>query len=864
MAREISLDDGKSYIENFFWVIDKNSHLVPMKLFPTQEYYITNRTHRDIVLKARQVMISTAVLADNARMIFTRKYQRMAVVAHDNETSEFLLMTVQRFHDHLPAEIKPEMQWKSATRKYFPTIDSYIYVDSASSDAIGIGHTLSHAHLSEIARWMPTRAKDLFVGISETVPKDGYITIESTPTSRGGLFYDLYTDAKRGANEYKAFFFPWWWNPEYKMDEIVELKNDEMLYEVAKVVGLSTQKVIEQENEMMTVYKLSPMQIAWRRKKVATLKEMFFRDYPENELDCLLPTSLVVLPGGKTKTIRELVANKYNGSVLSIDNYGNLVERKVIGWHKSPRRGRKLYRLSFCHAKGSWVGHKAGCVITEDHKVLTGRGWVEAKDVREDDLIATGTPYPNTRTEQLILGTLMGDGCICNRKLSLSQSNHEWAKLKAQLLQPFGAKVFTTSHNHLALRTKRYPYFDYLREEFYPNGIKDISKNLVAKLNDFGIAVWFLDDGNTRIRETGRPLSEIACGILPEATVAWLCQWLSAKGYECKPLHHNRKYMKIQFTADGTEKLLKAIAKYVPESMRYKLPLGLDAFEAEWYQPEVPATFWDKVQIKEILVPMQQHKYDKFASLYCIDVEETHNFVTLGGVVHNCWLSNEMAAVPGIYLKPYYLKVRDGKTDGNLTVWKDVIGGHKYTIGVDTASGSARDYSAASVIDNKNLEYVARIRGKIHPDLFAEEVYRLGKRYNDAMIAVEREEHGRSVLKILLDNQYPNIYYHSNYNEILKTNITDAGWVTSKTTRMPMLNNLVALIRSQNLESYSENLLYEASNLIWENGVDTKLRSDKNDDEFVAVAIALQVREANPVLEDEGKRLPVRSYARVF
>nr|WP_257207464.1 MULTISPECIES: uracil-DNA glycosylase [Nostoc] len=66
--------------------------------------------------------------------------------------------------------------------------------------------------------------------------------------------------------------------------------------------------------------------------------------------------------------------------------------------------------------------------------------------------------------------------------------------------------------------------------------------------------------------------------------------------------------------------------------MRYKLPEELHSipFNIEVYQEEAVVTYWKPV-IKKLLPPKPD-----FDVVYCIDVEDTANFVTPAGVVHNC------------------------------------------------------------------------------------------------------------------------------------------------------------------------------------------------------------------------------------
>ena len=59
-----------------------------------------------------------------------------------------------------------------------------------------------------------------------------------------------------------------------------------------------------------------------------------------------------------------------------------------------------------------------------------------------------------------------------------------------------------------------------------------------------------------------------------------------------------------------------------------------------------------------------------------------------------------------------------------------------YVIGGDTA-GKGADYFAAKVIDNINGRTVATLhKQRMDEDVYAEQLYCLGKYYNDALIGV--------------------------------------------------------------------------------------------------------------------------------
>ena len=67
-----NLDDALDYIPRYLKVLTKadehgNSQLIPMGLWKSQEHYLRNRTHRDIIIKNRQHGISTGIMAVNAQ-----------------------------------------------------------------------------------------------------------------------------------------------------------------------------------------------------------------------------------------------------------------------------------------------------------------------------------------------------------------------------------------------------------------------------------------------------------------------------------------------------------------------------------------------------------------------------------------------------------------------------------------------------------------------------------------------------------------------------------------------------------------------------------------------------------------------------
>lgn len=110
--------------------------------------------------------------------------------------------------------------------------------------------------------------------------------------------------------------------------------------------------------------------------------------------------------------------------------------------------------------------------------------------------------------------------------------------------------------------------------------------------------------------------------------------------------------------------------------------------------------------------------------------------------------------------------------DGAKTeIYKNPIKHRNYIIGADVASGLAvgtedLDWSAAVVIDEETGEEVASYRAQILPEEFGWDLADLGTRYNDALIAVERNDEGGTVI-LQLENGclYSNMYKHIDWTK---------------------------------------------------------------------------------------------------
>lgn len=149
-------------------------------------------------------------------------------------------------------------------------------------------------------------------------------------------------------------------------------------------------------------------------------------------------------------------------------------------------------------------------------------------------------------------------------------------------------------------------------------------------------------------------------------------------------------------------------------------------------------------------------------------------------------------------------KPREPRT--GVQVWEDPIPGEVYLLSADVAEGKDRgtsgsdpeqggaDFSRGYVTHRATLRVVAAVGGRIRPVEFARILDRIGRAY-EACIAVERNNHGHSVLNTLEQSRYPEIYRHREYTEGGTKAFWAAGFPTNATTRPMVLDALDEVIR---------------------------------------------------------------------
>ena len=248
---------GRSYremlAESLLQVRNKRGRLVRLKSNLAQAEFESRCGAKNVVLKARQMGISTWVAARFFLSTIMRPGTLTVQVAHTQEAAEEIFRTVHRFVENLPEDLRRGALQRSRSNQrqlVFPGLDSEYRVETAGDSNAGRGLTIQNLHCSEVARW-GANAAEVLASLRAAVPPDGEIVLESTANGMGGCFYREWMRAEEKG--YVRHFFPWWMEAGYT------------------VAGGAAEKLLDgpltaDEERLMADYALDRGQIAFRRQ----------------------------------------------------------------------------------------------------------------------------------------------------------------------------------------------------------------------------------------------------------------------------------------------------------------------------------------------------------------------------------------------------------------------------------------------------------------------------------------------------------------------------------------------------------------------------------------------------------------------
>lgn len=179
--------------------------------------------------------------------------------------------------------------------------------------------------------------------------------------------------------------------------------------------------------------------------------------------------------------------------------------------------------------------------------------------------------------EQIILGGLLGDGCIiqrnsrnCEYKETHSVHQLDYINWKQVKLYPFIQRV-TIGHKgqDAFIKSVALPQLGFYRGAFYPADKKIVPVESLQWLDDLAVAVWYMDDGS--ITKQWRTIRLATCAY-NLGNVGMLQGWLATKYGVLSYIRMDRGiYPTIEIQRQSNDKFLSVVEPHIIPSMRYKL-----------------------------------------------------------------------------------------------------------------------------------------------------------------------------------------------------------------------------------------------------------------------------------------------------
>jgi hypothetical protein len=182
------------------------------------------------------------------------------------------------------------------------------------------------------------------------------------------------------------------------------------------------------------------------------------------------------------------------------------------------------------------------------------------------------------------------------------------------------------------------------------------------------------------------------------------------------------------------------------------------------------------------------------------------------------------------------------KSDDGLVMYREPEEGHFYVAGVDTSEGvEGGDYSVIIIWDRTTGEEVAAFRGLLPPDILGTKLNKWGRKYNNALMVVEINNHGLTVMTVLKQLLYPSIFFRPSKFETLGSTSSDKmGWKTTRVTRPLLIDDFAQMVREGSITIHSKHLLDEMTVFVYNDAGEMVPQGGFHDDCVFAAGIGLQ------------------------
>lgn len=201
--------DPVYFIDSYCKLSHPIQGLLPFKTYPFQKDVLKdfNKYPLNIVLKSRQLGLSTIAAAYIAWLMMFHREKKVLVIATKLATASNLVKKVKLIIKNLPDWFGQLASVDIENRNQFTLTNGSEIKPSATSADAGRSEALSLVVIDEAAH-IPNM-EELWTALGPTVSTGGRVIAISSPYGVGNWFHQEYVKAERGENEFHAVKLPW-------------------------------------------------------------------------------------------------------------------------------------------------------------------------------------------------------------------------------------------------------------------------------------------------------------------------------------------------------------------------------------------------------------------------------------------------------------------------------------------------------------------------------------------------------------------------------------------------------------------------------------------------------------------------------
>ena len=197
---------------------------------------------------------------------------------------------------------------------------------------------------------------------------------------------------------------------------------------------------------------------------------------------------------------------------------------------------------------------------------------------------------------------------------------------------------------------------------------------------------------------------------------------------------------------------------------------------------------------------------------------------------------------------------------GPIQIYQEPAPGGAYVIGADTA-GEGSDLNVGQVIDHITGQQVCTIRGQMDEDLFAKQLYCLGKHYHTALVSVEANFSSYPIRE-LERLRYPRQYVRQAEDSFTHRIRQSYGFKTSSVTRPLVIAGLVEVVREHPEWLNDRDTLNEMLTFVRNENGRPEAQEGAHDDCVMSLGIAYYTRGRSAPAQGDGGASPFVSVGR--